>query len=302
MPLFSVIIPTYNRRQLLPQALASVWAQTLTDYEVVVVDDGSSDGTREWLATVSDRVRVLVQENRGPGAARNLGIQNAVGEYIAFLDSDDIWFSWTLEMYKRAIGEASGPTFVSGRGTGFTDHLSLPATAPSEILVVRYRDYLSSSRESISIGGCAVAIQATSLRATGGFVYEHINAEDSDLWLRLGTSPGFSRIESPPVFGQRYTPGSAVSFNERTFKGILRMLESEKVGVYPGGKTRRKDRWRILSRHVRPACLALLRDRALASAFKLYRESFAMNLGLGRFKFLLGFWLLLSQTLLGVRR
>jgi len=131
VPLFSVIIPTYNRRELLRQALASVLAQTFTDYEIIVVDDGSTDGTREWLATVSDQVRVLIQENRGPGAARNLGIQNAVGEYVTFLDSDDIWFPWTLEIYERAIREASRPAFVSGCGIAFTDCFLPPAAAPS---------------------------------------------------------------------------------------------------------------------------------------------------------------------------
>lgn len=304
MSFFSVIIPTYNRRELLPQALASVRAQTLPDYEVIVVDDGSTDGTREWLATLSDdRVRVLLQENRGPGAARNLGIQNAVGEYITFLDSDDVWLPWTLETYKRVVGEASGPAFISGCGRRFTDRLLPQAIASSsELFLSRYQDYLSSSHESIWISTCAVAIKSASLRAAGGFSNEHINAEDSDLWLRLGTSLGFLRIESPPVFGHRYTPGSAVSFNQRTFIGILRMLESEKAGLYPGGTGRRRDRRRILSRHVRPACLALLRDRAVASAFKLYRESFAMNLALGRLKFLLGFWLLLPQVSLGKTR
>jgi hypothetical protein len=152
------------------------------------------------------------------------------------------------------------------------------------------------------IGGCAVAIQSGSLRATGGFFNEHINAEDSDLWLRLGTSPGFLKIESPPLFGQRYTLGSAVSSSGKTYQGILKMLETEKAGLYPGGTARRRDRWQILARHVRPACLALLRDRTLASAFKLYWASFAMNVALGRLKFLFGFWLLLLQAFLRVRR
>jgi glycosyltransferase involved in cell wall biosynthesis len=94
--LFSVIIPTYNRAALLCTALDSVFAQTFTDYEVIVVDDGSTDGTAAMVASYGGRVRYFQQQNKGPGAARNLGAQHATGEYLAFLDSDDLWFPWTL--------------------------------------------------------------------------------------------------------------------------------------------------------------------------------------------------------------
>src|SRR4051812_6017095 len=99
--LFSVVVPTYNRLYLLSRALETVCAQTHADFEIIIVDDGSTDGTREWLAShgAPVPVRVLEQSNRGPGAARNLGIREARGDYIAFLDSDDLWFPWTLETF-----------------------------------------------------------------------------------------------------------------------------------------------------------------------------------------------------------
>src|SRR3954453_7371445 len=101
--LFSVIIPAHNRVGLIGQTLKSIWAQSFTDFEVIVVDDGSIDGTVEFLRSLKEHVTVLSQRNRGPGAARNLGASHAKGEYLAFLDSDDLWFRWTLEVYAQVI-------------------------------------------------------------------------------------------------------------------------------------------------------------------------------------------------------
>ena len=92
-PTVSVIIPTYNRAHLLPRALESVLAQTFEDLEVLVVDDGSTDGTEAVVTGYDDRVRYLRQpQNAGVSAARNRGLREARGEFVAFLDSDDEWF------------------------------------------------------------------------------------------------------------------------------------------------------------------------------------------------------------------
>jgi glycosyltransferase involved in cell wall biosynthesis len=93
MPVVSVIIPTYNRAVYLIEAIQSTLAQTYTDFEVIVVDDGSTDGTREALThfIANGTIRYFYQDNRGEAAARNKGIGEARGEYIAFLDSDDLF-------------------------------------------------------------------------------------------------------------------------------------------------------------------------------------------------------------------
>jgi len=91
-PGLSVIIPTYNRAALVPEAMASVLAQTWRDFEVLVVDDASTDGTAEALAAFGSRIRLLRNTSRlGVAAARNLGISGARGQWLAFLDSDDLW-------------------------------------------------------------------------------------------------------------------------------------------------------------------------------------------------------------------
>ena len=87
----SVVIPTYNRVTFLKDAIDSVLAQTFLDFELIVVDDGSTDETPKLLSSYNNKVRVITQTNQGPSAARNRGIETAKGEWIAFLDSDDVW-------------------------------------------------------------------------------------------------------------------------------------------------------------------------------------------------------------------
>ena len=94
----SVIIPTFNRSALLKRAVESVLAQSYRGFELMVVDDGSDDDTPELVAGFEDSIRYIRQENRGPSAARNVGITNAGGEFIAFLDSDDWWDREKLAM------------------------------------------------------------------------------------------------------------------------------------------------------------------------------------------------------------
>ena len=93
----SVIIPTYNRKHTLSRAIDSVISQTKEPYEILVIDDGSTDGTRDWISKNYPSVQYIYQQNLGVSSARNNAIQNTNGEWIAFLDSDDEWFPNKLE-------------------------------------------------------------------------------------------------------------------------------------------------------------------------------------------------------------
>lgn len=115
-PTVSVVVPTFNRAGLVVNALESVYAQTYRDYEVIVVDDGSTDDTRHKLQPYMDRIRYIYQDNQGASAARNAGIKVARGEWISTLDSDDMWLPTKLERQFEALTELGGDF-----GACFTD-------------------------------------------------------------------------------------------------------------------------------------------------------------------------------------
>src|SRR5262249_13898423 len=121
MSLFSIVIPTFNRVGLLSATLQSIFAQRFSNYDIVLVDDGSTDGTMDFLRSLGQRIRIFRQPNQGPGAARNLGARHAGGTYLAFLDSDDLWFPWTLDVYQDVINEHGHPSFVAGKPHRFSD-------------------------------------------------------------------------------------------------------------------------------------------------------------------------------------
>ena len=96
-PEVSIILPTYNAEKTIISTIESVFHQTYTDYELIVIDDGSTDKTRMVLQPYSDRIKYIYKKNGGPSSARNLGINESVGKYIAFIDSDDVWQENKLE-------------------------------------------------------------------------------------------------------------------------------------------------------------------------------------------------------------
>lgn len=116
--LFSVIIPTFNRRTLVCEAIESVLRQTHADLELIVVDDGSTDGTSESIASIAvrdPRLRLITKHNEGRSVARNIGIENSSGEWLVFLDSDDLLHENALECFAGAIKEHSEATLIGAR-------------------------------------------------------------------------------------------------------------------------------------------------------------------------------------------
>ena len=96
-PAISAVIPTYNRKQFVLDAINSALQQDPKNYEIIVVDDGSTDGTFEYLLSLNLPIRVIRKQNGGVASARNEGIRNAKGKYITFLDSDDVWLPGILK-------------------------------------------------------------------------------------------------------------------------------------------------------------------------------------------------------------
>lgn len=117
----SVVIPTYNRAPLLGQTIDSVLAQTLPPIEIIVVDDGSTDGTAAVVAKYGERVRYVATPNRGVAHARNVGMQEAAGDYLTFLDSDDLLYPYMLELESRVLRRYPDVGFVYAEMSGFDE-------------------------------------------------------------------------------------------------------------------------------------------------------------------------------------
>ena len=215
--LVSVVIPTYNRRPYLADALASVRAQTWPGWECVVADDGSSDGTRELvesLAASDGRIRFLPFGQRtGPGAARNRGVAAATGSVVAFLDSDDRWMPTALEGHlacrgRRPLAEVTAGDYsmvdrgAGTRTTGSEFLAEMVAWWSTDPILRRMRDWrallregdLRATRDAIvdqAIGGflwmhtSSVAVDRRALDRAGGFDEHLLRTEDILLWLRL---------------------------------------------------------------------------------------------------------------------
>ena len=286
MPLFSTVIPVFNRAQLIRATLDSVLAQDLSDQEVIVVDDGSTDDTLKTLAEYGDRIRVFQQKNSGPAVARNLGIDKAGGQYIAILDSDDLWFPWTLATYADAIRQFDSPAFLAGSPFVFENKSQVREVARTPLRAERFADYLASGDEWRWFSASSFVLRADAVRAVGGFSAEWINSDDADLALRLGQAEGFVDIQAPATFAYRDHAGSLKSKTDVSFRSLDYMIAQENAGAYPGGEKRRRERLEILTRHVRPFTLECLRAGAVAQGWDVYRKTFAWHLAMRRASYL----------------
>ena len=183
MPSVSVIIPTYQLAHLVGQTIDSVLAQTYTDYEIIVVNDGSTDNTKEVLASYGDRITVIHQENQGAAAARNAGIMATRGKYIAFLDHDDLWLPNKLEKQiaylesNPKIGLVYSDTFFfNEEGVypyTFAQANNIPPVQHCWTLFVRN-----------SIMSCSVVVvRRECLDEVGLFDATTVPCDDYDMWL-----------------------------------------------------------------------------------------------------------------------
>jgi len=182
VPLVSVIIPTYNRAAWIKEAAASVLAQTFRDYELLVVDDGSTDATLEALISLDGHLKVLrLKHRRGVSAARNLGAAAARGDWLAFLDSDDLWLpdklAWQVEYLQAHPDLSICQTEEVWIRNGV--RVNPPKTHRKAA-----GDIFLSSLKRCMVSPSAVMLHRRLFTALGGFDETLPAAEDYDLWLR----------------------------------------------------------------------------------------------------------------------
>lgn len=188
--MISVVIPLYNKEKSIRATLESVLAQTYTDYEVIIVDDGSTDNSlqvvRKGIRELgSNRVRVIHQENGGVSSARNKGIEEATGEYVAFLDADDYWECDVLLEFDRLINDFPDATLYALGCGNMTNDIKTPCKCD---LNPGYRGYLNDIWKHrptfLSTASCCCC-RRTLANQIGGFDIRMTHGEDYDMWWRL---------------------------------------------------------------------------------------------------------------------
>lgn len=202
----SVIIPTYNRSALLLTAIESVLAQTYTAYEIIVVDDGSTDDTRERLEPYMERIRYFYQDNRGASAAQNKGIEVARGEWISILGSDDVWLPTKLERQLRALtvlGSDFSACFTDCVFVGHPD-LSLSAFERAGLNPMSEFGQLHDPtayilRNYSPICPQSLIVLRSLVKELGGFDEAIGVSEDTDLIFRLALRTKFCFVAAPLV-------------------------------------------------------------------------------------------------------
>src|SRR4051812_30447055 len=225
----SVVIPTFNSAHLISQAVESVLLQSSPPAEILVIDDGSVDDTRQRLLPYTGRVGYLHQPNRGVSAARNLGVLQASQEFVAFLDADDVWHPRKLELQMKAFERCPELGLLSTR------EFAWPAPEFPEVqerttgvkfvdwsqLVVR--NYLATS---------AIVARRSALLLAGPFYPAIQGPEDRDLWLRVAERTRVAILEMP-LTGYRDVPGSVSKQGTRCQQGMLRILHKlDERGVW----------------------------------------------------------------------
>jgi glycosyltransferase involved in cell wall biosynthesis len=195
-PLVSVIIPTYNRGWVLSEAIDSVLAQDYQDYELFVVDDGSTDNTREILDAYEQDIIVLRQANQGVSAARNRGIAQADGQLVAFLDSDDLWLprklSRQVDFFKLNPAAVINQTEETWIRNGVRVNPKDRHRKPSGMI-------FEPSLGLCLVSPSAVMIKKTLFDAVGVFDESLPACEDYDLWLRISCRYPVHLIDTPLI-------------------------------------------------------------------------------------------------------
>lgn len=281
-PAISVVIPAYNAEKTIAATLDSVLAQSYPPHEVIVVDDGSKDGTPAVVEAFSPRVRLLRQLNSGPSAARNNGIRVATGDWIALLDADDTWHPDKLAVQAEQLAD----------DVAFAHCYAAPSdcyTTPLDFDVLWRHNHVGTS---------TVVLNKALFLELGGFEEDRkfIGAEDYNMWLRMAASG--KRIVSIHRQLSNYTPAEG-SLSQQ----VARVIQAELLNVdaiaamydVPEEKVREK-KADLYEEYARS--LFWLRDLTLARRY--YTEILRCRPSLKAF----GFWLatFLPKAVLNVKR
>lgn len=232
-PKVSVVIPTHNNGEYLESALESVYQQTYAAHEIIVVDDASTDDTAKRMGRHTERVRYLRQSHAGSAVARNRGIMCTNGDYIAFLDSDDLWLPEKLERQMALAAEHPDSVLIY---CDFHRSEQLDTVLTSGLAGRKHwqvgEEFQSLLRQNF-LHTSSVVVRRDALAASGIFDPKLINAQDWDLWIRLAASGEFRFVDEVLSF-YRLHPSQSV----KTTKYARNLIFADEMVLARWGSSR----------------------------------------------------------------
>lgn len=220
MPKVSVIIPTYNRGQYITQALDSVLSQTYHDYEIIVVDDGSTDNTQEILKKYDGKFKSIIKENQGISKTRNRGIEESTGEYIAFLDSDDYWAPEKLEEQVKVLDRYPNVGIVYSRMPIINGRGEKIGMKPAGVSGKNFKELLQFWGD---LPTSTVMTRRDCFDKAGLFDPSMDPMEDIDLWIRISRFYDLYEIENRVLAYYRRHEEQVTSNKTKVYSGLLKI-------------------------------------------------------------------------------
>lgn len=222
MPLISVVIPAYNAEKTIKSTIESVLNQTCSDFELIIINDGSQDATLDIIASLADpRIKVISQPNSGPQKSRNRGLREAQGEYLAFLDADDLWTPDKLESQLKALQE-NPDAAVAYSWTNYINEVnevigrgSYVEASGDVYLKLLLLDFIGSGSNPL--------IKKLALLEAEGFDESLLAGQDWDMWLRLALRYSFTVVPAPQVLYRQSSESwsSNIRRRESGFKQVI---------------------------------------------------------------------------------
>ncbi|MDR3711353.1 MAG: glycosyltransferase family 2 protein [Puia sp.] len=244
MPLFTIVITCYNQRDFIRDAVESALVQALCCREIIVVDDGSCDGSSELLHQYADSIQLVkLAENQGAIEARNRGASLATGDYLVFLDGDDILTPQALNVYERVIRECH-PVIICGKLFYFSGEVPKLhcAVDPAVIEYIDYPSFLQKDRPC-ALSASSFVISKRAFDDVGGWTDGVFHLDLVEMATKLACAGHLLMIFNPDTTFYRLHSANSIRTVLPFLQMARRIMDKERSGEYPGGKEHRFDRY-----------------------------------------------------------
>lgn len=241
---FSIVITCYNQRSFIRDAVDSALSQPITENEIIVVDDGSTDGSANMLEQYRSAIHFApLQENRGAIGARNYGASLAGGKYIVFLDGDDALMPWALELYDRIITERN-PMLILAQTLWFEGSIApvREEDVPRKIEFIEYPVLMLKDR-GVGLSASAFIVDRQAFQEVGGWTPGIFHLDLQDISMKLGFSGRMILICLPPTVFYRIHSGNSIHSVPPFLLMAHQLMAKERAGQYPGGPEHRVERY-----------------------------------------------------------